>query len=160
NNDYIWARGFRNPFTMTIQPSTGALWLEVAGASYEQIFVVGRGAHGGWPVENDPAPGQLAPIVKYHTNIVDTFTISSATRAGGVVSYTVARNHLLRRGEKVTVSKMSPPSFNGSFYVASLPSATTFTVAQAGQDQSGSGGQLSTTYLGGCVTGGAFYTGT
>ncbi len=31
NNDRIWARGFRNPFTMTFQVSTGQLWSNVVG---------------------------------------------------------------------------------------------------------------------------------
>ena len=31
NNDYIWARGFRNPFTLTFQPSTGNLWVNTVG---------------------------------------------------------------------------------------------------------------------------------
>jgi glucose/arabinose dehydrogenase len=43
NNDYIWARGFRNPFTLTFQPSTGNLWVNTVGGNYEQIFVVNRG---------------------------------------------------------------------------------------------------------------------
>jgi glucose/arabinose dehydrogenase len=31
NNDYIWARGFRNPFTFNFQPETGALWVNCVG---------------------------------------------------------------------------------------------------------------------------------
>ena len=31
NNDYIWARGFRNPFTFTFQRSTGQLWSDTVG---------------------------------------------------------------------------------------------------------------------------------
>ena len=47
NNDYIFARGFRNPFTATFQPTTGTLWVDVAGTSYEQIFAVEAGEHAG-----------------------------------------------------------------------------------------------------------------
>lgn len=34
NNDYIFAGGLRNPFTLTIQPGTGALWVNVPGDGY------------------------------------------------------------------------------------------------------------------------------
>jgi glucose/arabinose dehydrogenase len=43
NADYIFARGFRNPFTLTFQPSTDLLWVNVVGTSYEQVFVVRSG---------------------------------------------------------------------------------------------------------------------
>ncbi|HLF93289.1 MAG TPA: PQQ-dependent sugar dehydrogenase, partial [Planctomycetota bacterium] len=46
--DYIWATGFRNPFTMTFHPVTGDLWLNVVGGT-EQVFLVRRNDHGGWP---------------------------------------------------------------------------------------------------------------
>jgi glucose/arabinose dehydrogenase len=47
--DYIWATGFRNPFTMTFHPVTGELWLNVVGGGAEQVFRVRRNDHGGWP---------------------------------------------------------------------------------------------------------------
>lgn len=68
--DYIWARGFRNPFTMTFHPTTGHLWLNVVGTSYEQIFLVGKGDHGGWndyEGGNQPA-GYIKPKISYQTN--------------------------------------------------------------------------------------------
>ena len=48
NDDRIWARGFRNPFTFTWQPSTEQLWLNVVGTAYEQVFLPVAGDHGGW----------------------------------------------------------------------------------------------------------------
>ena len=42
NNDFIFARGFRNPFTMQIQPSTGQLWLNVETASAAGLEPVHR----------------------------------------------------------------------------------------------------------------------
>src|SRR4051812_1253068 len=60
-NDFIWASGFRNPFTMALQPRTGLLWLNVVGstpdgqtephstAGFEQIFALsGGGEDGGY----------------------------------------------------------------------------------------------------------------
>src|SRR5262249_13818942 len=69
-------------------------------------------------------------------------------------------NHGFRRGEKITISGVSNSSFNGDFYVASVPSSTTFTVAQNGADATSGGGTAKTQYLGGCVTGGCFYSST
>ena len=60
NNDFIWATGFRNPFTMTFQPRSGKLWLNVVGSNpdgqtqphsgpgYEQVFVLNAGEDGGY----------------------------------------------------------------------------------------------------------------
>jgi len=76
--DYIWAGGFRNPFTMTFHPVTDDLWLSVVGAGYEQIFLVGQGDHGGWDVFEgedeqplgDPTPysAYIIPKISYRTN--------------------------------------------------------------------------------------------
>ena len=76
--DYIWAGGFRNPFTMTFHPVTGDLWLSVVGSLYEQIFLVGQGDHGGWDnfegesqqPGGDPGPysAYIVPKISYRTN--------------------------------------------------------------------------------------------
>jgi glucose/arabinose dehydrogenase len=57
NNDYIWARGLRNPFSLTFQPMTGLLWVNDVGAAYEQVFVLRRGEHAGWPAQENPRSG-------------------------------------------------------------------------------------------------------
>jgi hypothetical protein len=73
NDDRIWARGFRNPFTMTFRPTTGELWLNVVGTYFEQVFVVAGGAHGGWNDHEQWQPdGYLAPVVTYPTNDIKT----------------------------------------------------------------------------------------
>jgi glucose/arabinose dehydrogenase len=80
--DYIWAGGFRNPFTMTFHPVTGHLWLSVVGSGppsgHEQVFLVGEGDHGGWndvegatqPPAGDPGPytAYIVPKISYPTN--------------------------------------------------------------------------------------------
>ena len=82
NADHIWARGFRNPFTLTFQPSTGLLWVQDVGASYEQFFIVRRGDHAGWnSYENNQPDGFILPVVKYRTNNVDRLTIAPAAKA-------------------------------------------------------------------------------
>lgn len=169
NNEYIWARGFRNPFTLTFQPSTGRLWVNTVGDNYEQIFVVSRRDDAGYNdfeanQDLNPArPGYLPPVIKYRTNGTDTrnFTPTGAVRSGGVTTFTTTGNHLFRKGERLVISGVTDTSFNGTFYVASVPSPTTFTVAQAGQpDASSGGGAAVTQALGGSITGGTFYDAT
>ncbi|WP_342378780.1 PQQ-dependent sugar dehydrogenase [Myxococcus stipitatus] len=166
NNELIWARGFRNPFTLTFQPSTGLLWLNVVGTGYEQAFVVRRSAHGGYNdyENNQPATNNyITPVIKYRTGGIDerTLTASGAVRAGGVTTFTTTGNHGFRKGEKLTLAGVLDASFNGDFYVASTPSGTTFTVAQAGlADASSGGGSAKTQRLGGCMNGGVFYDAT
>jgi glucose/arabinose dehydrogenase len=46
----IWAWGFRNPWRLAFDPSTGRLWVgDVGEVSYEEITIVLAGRHHGWP---------------------------------------------------------------------------------------------------------------
>lgn len=46
----IWAWGFRNPFRLSFDPVTNALWVgDVGEVSYEEIDLVTKGQHYGWP---------------------------------------------------------------------------------------------------------------
>lgn len=159
NNDFIWARGMRNPFTMQIQPATGSIWLNVVGDGYEQIFLVGRGDHGGYnDYENNQPAGFITPRIVYRTNSTDSRPITSAVRSGNVVTFTTSSNHQFRVGGNLTISGVSDTSFNQqNLYVASTPGATTFTALQAGPNATSSGGNAVTLSQGGCVTGGVFY---
>ncbi|WP_257448674.1 PQQ-dependent sugar dehydrogenase [Archangium lipolyticum] len=169
NNDYIWASGFRDPFTLTFQPTTGKLWINGMGTEYEQVFVVSRRNHAGYsryennqPTTNDSIP----PVIKYRTNGTDTrkLTAGGAVRSGGVTTFTTTGAHGFRKGERLTLEGVGDASFDGTFYVASAPNdpnATTFTVAQPGLPDASSGGGTATTQaLGGSITGGTFYDAT
>jgi len=164
NNDFIWARGLRNPFTFTFQPGTQQLWINVVGNNQEQIFKVNRGDHAGWNLyENNQPAGFISPVIKYRTNNSDQATIAGtngAVRGGNIVTITTTAPHLFRQGERITMATVSDASFDGTYYVASVPSATTFTYSQTGPDASSGGGTTSTLNLGGCVTGGCFYDST
>jgi len=163
NADYIWARGLRNPFTMTFQPANGGLWLDVVGTTYEQIFVVNRGDHAGYSAyENNQPNGLITPIIKYRTNATDALALtpSGALRSASGVTFTTAAPHGFRRGEMITIAGVSDASFNGNVYVASTPSATTFTAIQTGPNAASGSGTAVTQALGGCVTGGTFYAAT
>ncbi|HEY5945547.1 MAG TPA: PQQ-dependent sugar dehydrogenase [Kofleriaceae bacterium] len=69
--DYIFARGFRNPFGLRFHPTTGALWLTEVGDQWEQIFLVTRDSDQGWPLENNTSTtnGKLIPKLAYQTNV-------------------------------------------------------------------------------------------
>ncbi|RKH57205.1 PQQ-dependent sugar dehydrogenase [Corallococcus aberystwythensis] len=169
NNEYIWARGLRNPFTLTFQPTTGQLWVNGVGDGYEQVFVVTRSSHAGYnDYENNQPAGNdyITPVIKYRTNSTDqrTFTATGAVRSGGVTTFTTTAAHRFRKGEKLSIEGVGDTSFNGDFYVASAnnaPTTTTFTVAQPGlPDATSGGGSANTQALGGSITGGTFYDAT
>ncbi|WP_224370965.1 PQQ-dependent sugar dehydrogenase [Hyalangium versicolor] len=163
NNDYIWARGFRNPFGLTFQPATGRLWVDVAGNSYEQIFSVGRGDHAGWATyEGNQPAGFLAPVIQYKTNWIELGEFSSTVeveRRNGVATFTFPSPHFFRPGEALHISSVGDVSFHGDFHVASVPTPESFTVVQPGPDLRSNHGSFAPQFLGGSVTGGAFYEG-
>ena len=163
NNDFIWARGFRNPFTMVFQPGSGKLWMNVVGDLYEQVFVATPGSHAGYnDYENNQPSGYLTPVIKYRTGGTDTrnLTGSGASRSSNVITFTTTSTHGFRLGEKITISGVTDGSFNGAFFVTSVPSATTFTVAQIGTNAASGNGTATTLNQGGCISGGAFWDST
>ncbi len=169
NNEFIFARGLRNPFKFYFQPGNGKLWVNCVGDNYEQIFQMNPGDDAGDRTrENIQGAGRITPAIKYRTNNVslDTRTIatSGAVRTANVVTFTTTAAHPYRKGENITVSGASDSSFNGTFYVASTPTTTTLTVAQNGINATASGGTIVplqvSTGTSAAVTGGCFYDGT
>lgn len=162
NNEFIYARGFRNPFGLAVRPDTGALWVNVAGTSYEQLFEVTRGAHAGFNdyEANQPATAPyIAPRIAYRTNGTDSIAIASggATRHNGIVTFTTTAPHRLRPGQRLTISGMGPDTtFNGVVYVSTVPGLSSFTAIQFGADATSGGGTAITDALGGAVTRGVF----
>ena len=164
NNDYIWARGLRNPFKMTFNPYNGGLWVNTPGVTYEQIFLVQRGDHAGWDnYENNQPAGFITPKIKYADAGSETRSIASSTgavRSNNVVTFTTTTTHGFRQGEKITIAGVSNGSFNGTVYVGSVIDATAFTANQIATNATSGGGSATTQNLGGVVTGGCFYTST
>jgi glucose/arabinose dehydrogenase len=170
NNEYIWARGLRNPFTFTFQRSTGQLWVNKVGTAWEEVFLPQSGTHSGYNLyENNQPTGFLPPVIAYLTNGIDSRTIAAggAVRSGGVVTFTTTSAHPFRKGGQANISGVTDASFNGTFDVASvLPGSpdpqisTQFTVIQAGADATSGGGTALTQNIGGAMTGGCFYDST
>jgi glucose/arabinose dehydrogenase len=59
NNRAIWAYGFRNPFTLDVQPGTGRIFVNdvgnSAGSCCEEVNLLERGDNYGWPPASDGA---------------------------------------------------------------------------------------------------------
>lgn len=163
NNDYIWARGFRNPFTLTFEPGRGRLWVNTVGGSWEQVFVVQAGDHAGWSTfENNQPANYIQPVISYRTNSNQQRVISQTglVRTNGTIAVTTNQAHGFHKGEKITISGALDATFNGDVFVREVTSNTEFTAEQAGNDASSGGGEASTQELGGCISGGTFYDAT
>lgn len=158
NNDYIWARGFRNPYTFTWRPETEQLWSNTVGTSYEQVFVVGSGTHAGWnDYECNQPAGFMRPVICYQTNNSLVNTITAASRSAGVATFTTAASdHRNPVGTKVTITGVSDTSLNGTGFISAVPSPNTFQIAQAGPNATSAGGTATSLNIGGAITGGAF----
>ena len=53
----IWAYGFRNPWKMSIDRTTGDLWVgDVGWELWEMVYKVKRGGNYGWSVMEGPQP--------------------------------------------------------------------------------------------------------
>jgi len=160
NNDFIWARGFRNPFTMTFEPATGRMWLNVVGTYFEQVFTPRGGDNGGWAsFESDQPAGYLPPAISYKTGAVDTHTIpaSGTVRLGGTATVYTTDAHRFRPGAKVSVAGVTDTSFNGNFFVSEVLAPNQFSFKQAGPDAVSGNGTASVPLIGNCVTGGTFW---
>ncbi len=154
NNDYIWATGFRNPFTLMVQPRTGKLFLNVVGSNaagqtapnsgpgYEQIFALNAGEDGGYDdyEGNQPnTPRYLTPFARPFAHPVIQYlteTSSDPTRDRNVASRSVAPSgvitidtttaHPYRVGEGILLSGSG--GYGGRYAVVSVPSSTSLTV--------------------------------
>jgi glucose/arabinose dehydrogenase len=71
NNRAIWARGFRNPWKITVQPGTSTIFVnDVGGGAWEEINRLKKGANYGWPKHEGYAkdPPFVGPLFAYkHT---------------------------------------------------------------------------------------------
>jgi predicted CXXCH cytochrome family protein len=80
-----------------------------------------------------------------NTAEVETAGNSGAVRAGGVVTITTVTSHRFSLGDSVWIGSVADWSFNGGpFVIASVPTSTTFTFAQAGADATSGGGVTTT----------------
>lgn len=184
NNDYIWATGFRNPFTMTFQPGTGKLWLNVVGSNpsgqtepnsgpgYEQVFVLNAGDDGGYDDYEGNQPNgsryntpfvrpYAHPVLQYKTSNDDEAaylrSLTTLTRTSGIAVITTSAAHPYRIGQAVKITGSSSGTFNRTLCVRSVPTPTSFTAFDPGADTSASGGSVRPVVIGSSIGGGTFY---
>lgn len=70
-NRAIWALGLRNPYSLSVQPGTGRIFINDVGEnSWEEINEGVAGAHYGWPNTEGPTsnPAYRSPIFAYSHN--------------------------------------------------------------------------------------------
>lgn len=186
NNDYIFATGFRNPFTMTFRPGTGDLWLNVVGsnaggqtfprttAGHEQVFVVHAGDDGGYDdyEGNQPASPRfltpfprpcIRPAIQYRTGyngagVLVRSIVRAVPEPGGGLLVTLAKAHDFRVGQAVVLSLAD--QYDGGNLVTAVPSATQIIVnLPAGESGEITTGSVDALVQGNCVVGGTFYEG-
>ncbi|MGZ4874122.1 MAG: MBG domain-containing protein, partial [Candidatus Angelobacter sp.] len=83
---------------------------------------------------------QTIPLSQFPSPSLNIVASTGANRVGGVVTITATQQFQLTPGTQITIASVANPSFNGTFPVASQPSATTFTYVQAGPDAISGGG--------------------
>ena len=69
----VYANGLRNPFTMSLHPLTGNLYVnDVGGSQYEEVNLIQSGRHYGWPrlegkrVDEEVPEGYMDPVFQYN----------------------------------------------------------------------------------------------
>jgi glucose/arabinose dehydrogenase len=177
-NDYIWATGFRNPFTLTFQPGTGALWVNVVGTSHEQAFIVHGGDDAGYDEfeGNQPATPRyttpfsrplIRPKIQYRTNysqgggqVRNLANIMPSGGGSGQLTVTTASAHPYRVGQAILINNTT--TYDGVHVVQSVPSSTQFTIPNPGSSMQtiSNTGSADLFEQGGCITGGCFYDST
>ena len=95
----------------------------------ETIVVAGVGApfDGTFTVTGMP----FNNYIEYTTNAIN---ISNAALTSNVATITTANPHGLSDGQAVNVIGATNPAFNGTYFVASVPTTTTFTYAKSNVD--------------------------
>lgn len=147
---------FNGTFTISTVPSTTTFTYAQTGTNATSGGGTVSAGTVKWFVNNveggNAASGTISTLGLYtapSTTLppANTVTIASngAVRANNVVTITTTAAHNLLTGQPVTISGVTDTSFNGTFTIASVPSATTFTFSQAGSNASSGNGTVTTT---------------
>lgn len=102
----------------------------------------------GWGIVTPGGSGAVSVVdfTRSGRNIVSLIAVPSSngvSRSGGTVTVTTSDAHGLAVGEEIVIAGVDDASFNGTFTVASVTSATTFTYTQAGSDTTSGNGTVS-----------------
>jgi len=85
----LWAWGFRNPWRLAFDPATGRLWVgDVGEITFEEVTVVERGRHHGWPWREGAAGWPIAKCAETVGGggacVEPAYTCRHGAAAGGV----------------------------------------------------------------------------
>jgi len=87
----LWAWGFRNPWRFTFDPQTRRLWVgDVGEVTFEEVTVVRRGRHHGWPWREGAAGWPVAKCAEIAAGgpgeacVEPAYTCRHGAAAGGV----------------------------------------------------------------------------
>ena len=88
--------------------------------------------------------GSVVPYAAYNDTVTlpTSYAITSLTRTGGVVTAVTAANPFIA-GETVAIFGAGDSSFDGSFYITTIVSGTSFKYNQTAPDASTTGGTVS-----------------
>lgn len=122
--------------------SSGITGYDSSGSNKFNLTTAGlitatSGVIGGWNLANNLLSASQMELFPRSTSSVN---ISSASWATNVATYTTSAAHNLLLGDYVIISGVANNVYNGLFKVASVPSATTFTVSLTGSGITASSG--------------------
>jgi glucose/arabinose dehydrogenase len=86
NKDAVWSLGLRNPFRITIDASTGRMYIgDVGQDTWEEVDLGARGANYGWPTCEGTctAAGMTNPLYTYSHNGHDAAVVGGFVYRGG-----------------------------------------------------------------------------
>ncbi len=129
----VYALGVHNPNTApTVGTPTGGTGTDETRV-YVYTFVTAWGEESGpspASTEQTGKPDGTWPLSGMDTAPLNTGSISGATHSAGVVTVTTTADHWLKKGHRIDIASVAGMTdLNGSWTVASAPSATTFTIA-------------------------------
>ena len=101
----------------------------------------GRGIHANSP--NTQVHDNIIDVTDKANNFEYGAPIATISRAGNVVTVVTSANHDQAVGNQVVIRNVADSSFNGTFTVASAPTATSFTFSQTAANAASSGGESS-----------------
>jgi glucose/arabinose dehydrogenase len=142
----IWAWGFRNPWRMWTDPTTGMLWVgDVGESTREEITIANKGKHHGWPWREGTFGWPATKCTEFVPNVGNCVDpVHELNRSTTVKSIT---------GGAIVDSCDWPASFRGLYYFADNATGAMWTVQPNGaRDGVVAGSQKDFGSLGGAVS--------
>ncbi|MDB5930660.1 MAG: hypothetical protein JWR60_2367 [Polaromonas sp.] len=136
----VWAYGLRNPFSFAVEPVSGRIYINDAGANtWEEINAAAAGANYGWPGSEGPdnvGAGITAPLFAYkHSDALPPgsgpggfftgFAIAGGTfyPAAGPFAAPYRSNYFFADFGRRFIGRLDPANGNAAYAFASLSDA-------------------------------------